>query len=96
MIEVLPLDNLSEFLLTALLYFNIQTKAACQFFRWLDKPTCVRSVEVLAEITKKVNDQDDENGRCMARIKDLKNENDSCMEKVKQLQKGDDKHMEII
>jgi septal ring factor EnvC (AmiA/AmiB activator) len=53
-------------------------------------------VEVLAKITKKVNDLDDENDRCMARIKDLESENDSCMERVKQLQKGDDKHMEII
>lgn len=53
-------------------------------------------MEVLTEITKKVNNLDDENGRCMARIKDLKNENDSCIERVKQLQKGDDKHIEII
>jgi len=53
-------------------------------------------VEVLAEMTKKVKDLDDENDRCMARIKDLENENDSCMERVKHLQKGDDKHMKII
>jgi uncharacterized coiled-coil DUF342 family protein len=53
-------------------------------------------VEVLAEMTKKVKDLDDENDRCMARIKDLENENDSCMKRVKHLQKGDDKHMEII
>jgi hypothetical protein len=63
MIEVLPLDNLSVFLLTALIYFNIQTKVACRLFRWLNKPICARGVEVLAEITKKVNNLEDENGR---------------------------------
>jgi hypothetical protein len=87
---------LGEFLLTDLLYSNIQTKVACRFFRWLDKPTCATGVGVLAEITKKVNDLEDENDRCMARIKELENENDSCMERDKQLQKGYDKHIEII
>jgi len=53
-------------------------------------------MEVLAEITKNVNDLEDENDRCMTRIKELKNENDCCRERDKQLQKGDDKHMEII
>jgi hypothetical protein len=96
MIEVLPLNNLSEFLLIDLQYFNIQTKVACRFSKWLDKPTCAKGVEVLVEMTKKVKDLDDENDRCMARIKDLENENDSCMERVKHLQKGDDKHMKII
>jgi predicted nucleic acid-binding Zn-ribbon protein len=62
----------------------------------MDKPTCARGVEVLAEITKKIKDLGDENDRCMARIKDLENEIDSCMERVKHLQKGNDKHMEIV
>jgi len=35
-------------------------------------------VEVLAEMTKKVKDLDDENDRCMARIKDLEIK---CLEK---------------
>jgi septal ring factor EnvC (AmiA/AmiB activator) len=96
MIEVLPIDNLSELLPTTLLYFNIQTKATYKFFKWMDKPTCARSVEVLHEITKKVNEVEDENGTLVARIKDAENENESCMEMVKQLQKRDDKHMEII
>jgi hypothetical protein len=96
MIEVLPLNNLNEFLLTGMLYSNIQTKAACRFFNWLDKLTCTKGVEVLAEMTKKVNDLEAKNDRCMARIKDLENENDSCMEMVKHLQKGNDKHMKII
>jgi len=68
-----PLNNLNEFLLTSLLYSNIQTKTACRFFKQLDKPTCARGVEVLAKMTKKVNDLKDENDRCMARIKDLGN-----------------------
>jgi hypothetical protein len=38
-------------------------------------------VDVLVEITKKVNDLEDENDRCMKRIKELENENDNCMEK---------------
>jgi len=96
MIEVLPIDNLSELLPTTLLYFNIQTKATYKFFKWMDKPSCARSVEVLHEITKKVNEVEDENGTLVARIKDAENENESCMEMVKQLQKRDDKHMEII
>jgi hypothetical protein len=54
MIEVLPEDNLNEFLLTALLYFNIQTKAACKFFKWMDKPTYARGVEVLHEIQRRL------------------------------------------
>jgi hypothetical protein len=37
-------------------------------------------VEVLAEMTKKVKDLEDENDICMAMIKDLENENDSCMD----------------
>jgi hypothetical protein len=74
MIEVLPLNYLNGFLLTGLVYSNIQTKATCQFFKWLDKPTCVRGMEVLPEITKKVKDLEDENDRCMARIKDSGNE----------------------
>jgi hypothetical protein len=74
-----------------MLYFNIQTKATCKFFKWLDKPTCVRGVEVLNEIIKKLNKKDDANGTLVARIKDLENENVSCMERVRQSQKGDDK-----
>jgi hypothetical protein len=76
-----------------MLHFNIQTKAACKFFKWLDKPTCARGVEVLKKITKKLNEV--ENANCYF-IKDLENENDSCMERVRQSQKGDDKQMEII
>jgi mannosyltransferase OCH1-like enzyme len=79
-----------------LLYFNIQTKVACRFFKWLDKPTCATGMEVLTEITKNVNELEDENGKYMARIRDLENENDICMERLKQLQKGDDKHMTLI
>jgi hypothetical protein len=86
---------LGEFLLIALLYFSIQTKAACRFFRWLDKPTCARGVEVLNEM-KKINFLDDENDKCMERIKELENINDSCMQMVNQLQKEDYKHMETI
>jgi len=73
-----------------MLYFNIQTKAAWKIFKWLDKPTCARGVEVLNKITKKLNEVDYENGTLVARIKDLENENDSCMERVRQSQKGDD------
>jgi septal ring factor EnvC (AmiA/AmiB activator) len=79
-----------------MLYFNIQTKAACKFFKWLDKPTCAKGVEVLNEITKKLNEVEDANGTLVARIKDLENENVRCMERVRQSQKGDDKQMEII
>jgi len=71
-----------------MLYFNKQTKAGCKFFKWLDKPTCARGVEVLNEITKKLNEVEDANGTLVARIKDL--------ERVRQSQKGDDKQMEII
>jgi len=53
-------------------------------------------VEVLNEITKKLNEVEDANGTLVARIKDLENENVSCMERVRQSQKGDDKQMEII
>jgi hypothetical protein len=77
-----------------MLYFNIQTKAACKFFKWLDRPTCARSVEVLNEITKMLNEVEDANGTFVARIKDLENENVNCMER--QSQKGDNKQMEII
>jgi hypothetical protein len=79
-----------------MLYFNVQTKATCKFFNWLDKPTCVRGVEVLNEITKKLNEVEDANGTLVTRIKDLENENASCMERVRQSQKEDDKQMEII
>jgi predicted transcriptional regulator len=79
-----------------MLYFNIQTKAVCKFFKWLDKPTCARAAEVLNEITKKLNKVEDANGTLVARIKDLENENDSCMERVRQSQKEDDKQIEII
>jgi hypothetical protein len=61
MIKVLPQNHLNEFLLIGLLYSNILTKVACRFFKWLYKPTCARSMEVLAEITKKVKDLEDEN-----------------------------------
>jgi hypothetical protein len=53
-------------------------------------------VEVLNEITKKLNEVDDANGTLVARIKDLENENVSCLERVRQSQKWDDKQMEII
>jgi len=79
-----------------MLYFSIQIKATCKFFKWLDKPTCAKGVEVLNEITKKLNEVEDANGTLVARIKDLENENVSCMERVRQSQKGDDKQMEII
>jgi hypothetical protein len=79
-----------------MLYFNIQTKAACKFFKWLDKPTCARGVEVLHEITKKLNKVEDANGALVARIKDLENEKVSCMERVGQSQKRNEKQMEII
>jgi hypothetical protein len=39
----------------------MQTKSACKFFKWLDKPTCARGVEVLKQIMEKVNDLKDEN-----------------------------------
>jgi hypothetical protein len=67
-----------------MLYFNMQTKAACKFFKWLDKPTCARGVKVLDEITKKLNKAEDANGTMAVRIKDLVNENVSCMERVRQ------------
>lgn len=79
-----------------MLHFNMQTKAACKFFKWLDKPTCARGVEVLDEITKKLNEVEDANGTLVARVKDLENENVSCMERVRQSQNWDDKQMEII
>jgi archaellum component FlaF (FlaF/FlaG flagellin family) len=44
-------------------------------------------VEVLNEITKKLNEVEDANGTLIARIKDLENENISCMERVRQSQK---------
>jgi septal ring factor EnvC (AmiA/AmiB activator) len=53
-------------------------------------------VELLNEITKKLNKVEDANSTLVARIKDLENENVSCMEMVRQSQKGDDKQMEII
>jgi septal ring factor EnvC (AmiA/AmiB activator) len=88
---------LSEFLLTECYTSTyIQTKAACKFFKCLDKPTCARGVEVLNEITKKLNKVEDANGTLVAMIKDLENENVSSMKKVRQSQKGDDKQMEII
>jgi predicted RNase H-like nuclease (RuvC/YqgF family) len=74
----------------------MQTKSACKFFKWLDKPTCARGVEVLKQIIKKVNDLKDENGTLVARMKDLENEMESCIERAKQLGKEDDKHMKII
>jgi uncharacterized coiled-coil DUF342 family protein len=74
----------------------MQTKSACKFFKWLDKPTCARGLEVLKQIMKKVNDLKDENGTLVARMKDMKNEMESCMERAKQLEKVDDKHTEII
>jgi hypothetical protein len=74
----------------------MQTKSACQFFKWLDKPTCARGVKVLKQIMKKVNDLKDGNGTLVARMKDLENEMESCIERAKQLGKADDKHMEII
>jgi hypothetical protein len=77
-----------------MLYFNMQTKVACKFFKWLDRPTCARSVEVLNEIIKMLNEVEDANGTLVARIKDLENENVNCMER--QSQKRDDKQMEII
>jgi len=43
-------------------------------------------VEVLNEITKKLNEVEDANGTLVARIKDLENENVSC--RVRQSQKG--------
>jgi ABC-type histidine transport system ATPase subunit len=52
----------------------MQTKSACKFFKWLDKPTCARGVEVLKQIMKKVNDLKDENGTLVTRTKDLENE----------------------
>jgi hypothetical protein len=79
-----------------MLYFNIQRKAACNFFKWLDKPTCARGVEVLNEITKKLTEVEDVNGILVARIKDLENENIGCMERVRQPLKRDDRQMEII
>jgi hypothetical protein len=79
-----------------MLYFNIQTKATYKFFKWLDKPTCAKGVEVLNEITKKLNEVEDANGILVARIKDLENENVSCMKSVRQSQKRDNKQMEII
>jgi predicted nuclease with TOPRIM domain len=74
----------------------MQTKSTCKFFKWLNKPTCARGVEVLKQIMKKVNDLKDENGTLLARMKDLENEMESCMKRAKQLEKADDKHMEII
>jgi DNA-binding transcriptional regulator GbsR (MarR family) len=74
----------------------MQTKSACKFFKWLDKPTCARGVEVLKQIMKNINDLNDENGTLVARMKDLENEMESCMERAKQLEKVDDKHMKII
>jgi hypothetical protein len=53
-------------------------------------------VEVLNEMTEKVNFLDNENDKCMTRIKEMENINDNCMERVNQLHKGDDKHMKII
>jgi len=79
-----------------MLYFNIQRKAACNFFKGLDKPTCAKGVEVLNEITKKLNEVEDANGTLVARIKDLENKNVSYMERVRQPLKGDDRQMEII
>jgi hypothetical protein len=87
---------LGEFLLIAVLFFSTQAKAAYRFFKWLDKPTCAMGVEVLNEMTEKVNFLDNENDKCMARIKELENINDNCMERVNQLHKGDDKHIKII
>jgi chaperonin cofactor prefoldin len=45
-------------------------------------------VEVLNEITKKLNEVEDANGTLIAKIKDLENKKVSCMKKVRQLQKG--------
>ncbi len=53
-------------------------------------------MDVLVEITKKVNDLEDENVNLVAKMKDLENEKESCMERVKQLEKKNEKHMEII
>lgn len=74
----------------------MQTKSACKIFKWPDKPTCARGVEVLKQIMKKVNDSKDENGTLVTRMKDLENEMESCIERAKQLETADDKHMEII
>jgi hypothetical protein len=74
----------------------MSTKFACKFFKWLDKPTCAKGVEVLKQIMKNVNDLKDENGRLVTRMKDLENEMESCMERAKRLEKVDDKHMKIM
>ncbi|XP_062172018.1 pentatricopeptide repeat-containing protein At5g04780, mitochondrial-like [Alnus glutinosa] len=74
----------------------VSRKVACIFFKWLDKPTCARGVEVLNKIAKKLTEVEDANGTLVARIKDLENDNISCMERVRQPLKGDDRQMEII
>jgi hypothetical protein len=53
-----------------MLYSNIEKKEACRFFKWLDKPICARGMEVLAELTTKVKNLEDENDNYMAMIKD--------------------------
>jgi hypothetical protein len=62
----------------------------------VDKPTCVKGVEVLKQIMTQVNDLKDENGILVTMMKDLENEMETCMERAKQLGKADNKHMEII
>jgi hypothetical protein len=65
-----------------MIYSNMQRKESCRFFKWLDKPTCERGMEVLPELLKNVKELENENDSCLARIKDLENENDSCMASV--------------
>lgn len=83
-------------LLTGMLYSNIEKKEACRFFKWLNKQTCARDMKVLAELTKKVKNLEDENDNYMAMIKDLENEIDSCEKRVKHLQNGDDNHWKSL
>jgi ABC-type hemin transport system ATPase subunit len=73
MVQELPQDNLSEFLLTSYTSTCRQNLHA-KFFKLLDKPTCARGVEVLKQIMKNVNDLNDENGTLVTMMKDLEKE----------------------